>query len=380
MSTIDTTGSLAANSGNKHNENAMRWSLALALYVLAFVIAWVTVSLIMDAEPHSDNIEQLNWAKHIAWGYDKHPPLPTMILWVFEQVFPPSVLLTCALGGLQVAIVLMLTWAITRHTLDNHRAVIAVLFVSCVTYYTNRLHLYNHNTGLLVAYAVCVYCVFKAAQTGALWWYALLGISWAVGLLSKYQMVISIACNLIFLAWVNRFQVRKLFVPLLVATLFCAIAIAPHLVWLVEHHFPSFHYAAKYVSAHLPWWQRPDDIASFLADQALRVIPLALLLVVLRRLPRTRAEAKNTRLNMPEASSLAGPLFAVHAWGPLLLMSSLSAVFGVDLEMHWGTAFLWVVPIWFLRTQHGQAISLLPLRVVFTSVVLLQIVMLLAYR
>jgi 4-amino-4-deoxy-L-arabinose transferase-like glycosyltransferase len=303
-----------------------------------------------------------------------------MLLWVFEQVFPTGLPLTYALGGLQVATVLLLTWLITRSTLDKRRAAIAVLFVSCVTYYTNRLHFYNHNTGLLVAYAMSVYCAFRAAQTQRMLWYALLGVTWGLGLLSKYQMVISIACNVIFLWWVLQSQVRKLIVPLIVSALICTAVITPHVLWLIEHHFPSFDYAAKFVAAHFPWWQRPVDIGGFLADQAMRVVPLSLLLVILRRLPSVRSLGRGVYLYMADTSELAAPLLAIHGWGPLVLMSSLSLLFGVDLQMHWGTAFLWVLPIWFLRTQHGRAIASLPPKTAFTAVALVQCVMLLAYR
>ena len=386
MTAPNTTGSLPpgplpSDLGTKPVGIGVRWNYALAIYIVLFAVAWVLVPLAVNREPPGDNIEQLNWAEHLAWGYDKHPPLPTMVLWIFEQVFPTGEPLTYALGGLQVAMLLGLVWALTRITLDKNRAAMAVLFVSCMTYYTNRLHYYNHNTGLLVAYAMSVYCVLRAAQTQKAFWYALLGVTWGLGMLSKYQMVIGIACNLIFLlGWVARLQLRKFIGLLLVSWFVCAIVITPHVAWLIEHHFPSFDYAAKFVAADLPWWRRPDDIGSFLADQAMRVIPLALVLIILRYLPATRRLRNTQSIVIGDGSNFAAPLLAIHAWGPLVLMSSLSLLFGVDLQMHWGTAFIWVIPIWFLRTPHGRAIASLPLPTVLVAVMILQTIMLLAYR
>ena len=357
-----------------------RWPLILSLYVLALVTAWVSVALIVDTQPESDNIEQLVWAQHLAWGFDKHPPLPTMMLWAAERLFPASVRLTCVLGGLQVATMLALAWSIACQTLDRRRAAFALLFVSCITYYTNRMHYYNHNTALLVACALSVYGVWRAAQTASVAWSLLLGAAWGLGLLSKYQMIIAIACNLIFLAVSTTLKLRQRLTVMTIAASSCAMLIAPHVAWLIEHHFPSFHYAAKFVAAHLPWSQRPADIAGFLADQALRLLPLAVLLAILGRLAGRSTSTQKLTPVPPAASPPVTQLLAIHAWGPLLLMSSLSLFFGVDLETHWGTAFLWMVPLWFLNTARGRALARLSDASIVTGVVALQAAMLLAYR
>ena len=366
-------------SAQRSSTPATSWLWLLAAYSLAHVVLWQAIPSLIGKEPPTDNLEQLSWAEHLAWGYDKHPPLPTIVLWLFEQVFPPSVHLTYALGGLQIAALLFLVWWITRQVLDERRAIVAVLLVSCVTYYTRRLHFYNHNTGLLVAYALSVACVLKAVRTGRLHWYVLLGVAWAAGLLSKYQMVVGIACNGFFVMWMGRRQLRKPMLQLAVAAAVCAILVIPHVSWLVDHGFPSFTYAARFVAAHLPWWQRPADVAGFLLDQAMRLAPLAVWLCLLTRLPVGRAPEVPGGA-MRDRFALAGALLAVHAWGPLAFMCSLSILFGTNLEMHWGTAFLWMLPIWFLRTGAGLDISALPLKIVFVSIAILQVLMLASYR
>jgi len=355
-----------------------RWLGIVAAYALLHALAWAILPLAIHAVQPADNYEQLRWAQHLAWGYDKHPPFPTILLWLFERVFPAGIPLTYALGGLQVITMLVATWWITRPLLDGKRALLAVLFVSCVTYYANRLHYYNHNTALLMACALSAACAFKAAQTGKWTWYSLLGIAWGLGLLSKYQMVIAIACDLIFLWWVAGHELRKLIARLTIASCACALVVAPHFFWLVDNHFPSFQYAAKFVAANLPWGRRPADIVGFLLDQALRFGPLGGLLLILGRFKSVRAAAARA-LPARDASPLAAPFLAIHAWGPLALMSSLSLLFGTNLQMHWGTAFIWTIPIWFLRTPFGKAVATLPMRTLFIAVVFLQFVMLFVF-
>lgn len=361
-------------------ELGTRWPLFLSLYVVVLVISWVSVALTVDSHPVGDNIEQLVWAQHLAWGFDKHPPLPTMLLWAAERVIPAGIALTDVMGGLQVATMLGLAWAIACQTLDRRRAALALLFVSCITYYTNRMHYYNHNTALLVACALSTYGVLRAAQTASITWSLMLGVAWGLGLLSKYQMVLAIACNLVFLAVSATLTLRQRFKVAIIATCSCAILIAPHVVWLIDHHFPSFHYAARFVGAHLPWSHRPADIAGFLADQALRLLPLAVLLAILGRLAGRGMSTIELATVPPAPSPPARQLLLIHTWGPFVLMTSLSLFFGVDLEAPWGTAFLWMAPLWFLSTSRGRALTRLSDVSILTGVAALQAAMWFAYR
>ncbi|MBC7716569.1 MAG: glycosyl transferase, partial [Pseudorhodobacter sp.] len=41
----------------------------------------------VSLSPPVDNIEQLTWVRSLQWGYYKHPPLPTWLLWLTVQGF-----------------------------------------------------------------------------------------------------------------------------------------------------------------------------------------------------------------------------------------------------------------------------------------------------
>lgn len=189
-------------------------------------------------------------------------------------------------------------------------------------------------------------------------------------------MIVGIACNGLFLLWISR---RQPLLNLTAASGVCAVLLIPHVLWMIEHVFSPFAYAAKWVGAQFPWWQRPADTGGFLLDQAMRVAPLAAWLVLLLLLPAGRAAAGPAE-KVTDGYELAGPFLAIHAWGPLALMCSLSILFGSNLEMHWGTAFIWLVPIWFLRTRAGLRLAAVPLRTLFAAITLLQVVMLASYR
>jgi hypothetical protein len=140
-------------------------------------------------------------------------------------------------------------------------------------------------------------------------------------------------------------------------------------MWLVQNHFPTFTYASKSLGAHAAWTDRPLRELKFLADQALRLVNLFWVMIVLGVLVR-RTDVR------PVATSASHQRFlAIHAFGPLIFMTLLSVFFGVELQMHWGTAFLWAIPLWVVSTQWGGKVAALNDKLVLGVVVAAQAVM-----
>jgi len=367
MQDADLTNDAAFVSARGH-----AWSrngLPYAIYFVLFFALWLALPVFTSKEVPGDNYEQLNWALAPALGYVKHPPFPTWILWLFEQVFPASVMLTYVLGGLQIAFLLTAVWLIAREVLGKERALLAVLLVSCITYYTNRMHFYNHNTALLVATVAAVYVLWRAVRSNAVTWWFLLGVCWGVGMLSKYQMMVTIACNGVYLVSLPPKQ-RDVWRGVVIAAAVAMLVVLPHAMWLVQNHFPTFTYASKSLGAHAAWMDRPSRCLKFLADQALRLVNLLLVLGAFAFFVRRNAKAPAA------AESHEGRRFlAIHAFGPLLFMTLLCVFFGVELQMHWGTAFLWAIPLWILATPWGAKVAMLNERLVLACVVAAQVVM-----
>jgi 4-amino-4-deoxy-L-arabinose transferase-like glycosyltransferase len=345
--------------------------LPVIAYLLVYFAFWSAIDTAYNQEPPIDNLEQLNWALHPALGYSKHPPFPTWILWIAEQIFPAGVTLTYLLGAAQVLLTLMLAYALGRETLGTYRAWLGTLMITCISYHTLRMHFFNHNTALLWANAAAMLCTWHAGKTPRLRWWVLLGASWAVGMLCKYQMALPIACNLLYLLWA-RGKTRRLVVGLVVASAVAAFVLAPHIFWLYQNHFPSFSYASEHLATSLSPLQRLDSLLRFLSSQLLRVMPVIVLSAVLYAMGGRGASGSGREPEHEPPNQSARRFWAIHAFGPLLMMSLLALLAGVDLEMHWGTAFLWALPLWFLSTSKGRVLIRLPVSQAMTAVGVVQ--------
>ena len=354
------------------------WVLGGAL-ILWFAL-WLAMPLFFDHDHvSSDNLEQLAWAQHPAWGYAKHPPFPTWVLWCFERVFTPGVTLTFFLGALQVATLLWMTRLLARDSLPGVVSWFAPLMVACISYYTVRMHFYNHNTALMVAYAVALFALWRAVMHGGTRWWLLLGIAWGVGMLSKYQMALLIGCNLAFLWSMRGLGAKRLIRGLLLASIVAAALLAPHVAWLVQNHFPSFGYASTKLAAHLGMYDRMYDALGFLLHQCLRLAPLAILLALLTRRMRAAPEQRSQAPLEPAGDAVARRFWAIHAWGPIAGIALLGVLLGAAVENHWGMPTLWTVPCWLLTTARGRRWATAPLGTVLRAAVPVQALMVVGY-
>lgn len=349
-----------------------------AAFFLCYLIIWTLLPLLAGSEVPGDNYEQLRWATEPAWGYDKHPPWPTIVLWFFEHVFPTGVSLTYFLGAVQTALVATGAVLVARATLPWPAKWIAPLLITCISYYTFRMHFYNHNTALMVAYAGALYCCWRVRTTWQIRWWIALGICWGLGILSKYQMAVPIACNLAFFWTVRGRRIKSIFAGVLVAGMAAAVILIPHALWLVNNHFPSFEYAATRLAADLSMLERLDDIFRFVTHQMLRLAPILLFLGLIKW--GTRGEQDVGReLHTPTVDPEVRRFFAIHFWGPFIATVMLCAMFGIDLQSHWGTAFLWVLPLYLLATPFGARLTELPLPLVFRSIAIVQLLSVLSF-
>ncbi len=353
---------------------ASRFTLISGLLLAAYFLIWIALPLLLHRDIPGDNIEQLFWSETPALGYSKHPPFPTWILCLFALVLPKTVLLTYVLGALQVAAMLLLTWHLASESLGRAKALPAVLFVTCINYYAFRMHFYNHNTVLLTATAASLYCTWRCAQSWAIRWWMALGMCWAIGMLSKYQMAVPIGCNALYLMLVYRAVPARLIGRLAIAGTVFLIVISPHVVWLFQNNFPTFGYASHSLAASLSFTRRCSRMASFTVDQIVRALPFLVLLGALSRV-RPDANAEPIGKSNPQAATF----FAIHAWGPLIIMLLLSLFAGVDLQTHWGTAFLWVIPLWVLTTSFGDRLAAIREKTLLIAWLTIQMLMIVAY-
>ena len=316
---------------------------------MVFAVIWLPHLAVTSLSPPVDNIEQLTWVRALQWGYYKHPPLPTWLLWLPVKLLGLSDWTSYLLGAATTLGAMGVFWALLKALRGPTYAALALLAALCITYYNGRLNYYNHNVVLLMVVVVSAWCCWRAFEEKRLRWWFALGVVMGLGALTKYQVAVTAVSVLCFWvsqgAWRERLHVRGL----LLATLTALVVFTPHLLWLPAHDFGPIRYAmGTSLAAHLGAAGRMLNAGNWAADQLLnRSLPAFLFLgACAYRAARCNKQALDAIAPVP-VDRKPGSRALILSWAivPLVFMPAMGVVFGSDLQLQWGTAFLpFVVP------------------------------------
>lgn len=315
--------------------------------LVVFALVWLGELSYISLTPPADDLEQLTWVRSLEWGYHKHPPLPTWLLWLPVKLLGPTSATAGLTGAAFTLGALFVFWRLLCELRGGRYAGLALLATLCITYYNGRLDYYNHNVVLLlISTTSAVLCWMAYTQRRLRWWVAL-GLMIGLGALTKYQIAVTVLSIAAFWthqrAW--RDHVHRL--GALLATLIAILVFLPHLHWLQSHDFGPVTYAMNSsLGARLDAGKRVFDSAHWLVDQLLnRALPAWLLLIaaiISVQRPRYPRRSQDALPTITDARRSQAAKALLLAWGvlPLLFMALMGLAAGVDLQLQWGTAFL----------------------------------------
>lgn len=309
---------------------------ALAIWGLA----WLLLLHFTRQSPPGDNAEQLTWVRALAWGYHKHPPLPTALLWPLVQVFGLRLWLPDLLGATTTLTALVLAHQLVARLCGTHRAALAMLGTLCVGFYTHRLSFFNHDVVLMPCVALAATCCWQALahRSRRAWWG--LGMAMGFGLLAKYQAALMAVPVLVCWAHARGWRDAQHRRGLLIAVLLALVIVSPNLLWLVTHDFLPLRYVAGNSLMATPSLERSANSVSNWAGGVLTQLVGPLLLgagLYWRAGPSDHATPRAVALKAG-----ADVRLFLFAWGllPLLLIAGLGLLLRARLHLNWAMAYL----------------------------------------
>ncbi|WP_197457621.1 glycosyltransferase family 39 protein [Snodgrassella sp. CFCC 13594] len=299
----------------------LKWCLAL------YFALWVVLPFMLSSSYPLDVPEGIYWGREWQWGYYKHPPLSSWVLYSFYTVFGhigPYLLSQCT-----IALTLWLVYRFGTHLMSRERAAVSAFLLMGVFYYTWPSLEFNHNIAQMPVWVALVYAFYLATRQNLWRYWLLFGLLAGAGMLVKYSVAI-LLITMVLYSFITPYRRLWLTPKPWVALLLASVVFSPNVVWLVEHHWLPFTYAegrAEEAESH------SGRLAAlgFLLTQLLNHLPLLLILVGTRtrlRIPTLKTWDDNTRFLL------------FMGLAPVLLLVFLGIMFGVGLRDMWG------MPMW----------------------------------
>ena len=236
---------------------------------------------------HRDELQFLDDARHLQWGFTAYPPLTSFCGRIAIALFGISPQVLRLPAAIVNALSLILVGLIARELGGRRPAQIVALFavLPLAIVFSSLL---QYNTFDLFAWCTVIFFTARVLRTGDERYWIGAGVGVGLGVLSKYSiafLVISLIVAIVMLPSQRRhLRNRWFWYGALAATLIAA----PNLLWLARHHFITLQ-MESFIHARDVRHGRADGYYTDQIKFTLLALPLAIAgLVSLLRSPRFR--------------------------------------------------------------------------------------------
>ena len=186
---------------------------------------------------HRDELDTLDNARYLAWGYVSYPPLTPFIARVALTLFGTSMIGVRFFSTLAQAIAMVLTGLMARELGGRRWAqVVAAVAVAIAPFALLEGDLFHYSSFDYLWWVLIAYLMVRLLKSGNPRWWLGIGAVIGIGLMTKYTiayLVIGIAAG-VLLTPARRFLKSPW---LWGGAAIALLIVTPNLIWQAQHHF-----------------------------------------------------------------------------------------------------------------------------------------------
>lgn len=305
------------------------------VFLCLYFTAWSILPVFISSSVSLDVSEGINWGHEWQWGYYKHPPLSSWILYSFYKLF--GHIGPYLLSQLYVLLTLVLIYQLGKKIWSPTTTLIGSALTLAVLYYTYPSLEFNHNVAQFPIWAGLYLAFYQSLTQNRLRDWILLGVLGGLGMLTKYTVIFLLIPMALYLVLPKQWPLLRQPKPW-IAVFVMLTVFAPHLYWLITHDWLPLSYASgrsQEVNAGAYNIKRHFSWISFITAQLVAHIPLLIILALNRK--------RLVRIHEYKKSVPHDALLLWYMWlSPIAVLIVLSLVFGIGLRDMWG------MPMWAL--------------------------------
>jgi 4-amino-4-deoxy-L-arabinose transferase-like glycosyltransferase len=313
---------------------------AFTAFALFHVALWTVLPTVLYPNLPLDLIEALTYGREWQLGYDKLPPLPWWTVEILHRVVGAD-FAYYLVAQLTVIAAFAAVWACARRIVGASGALLAVLIIDGLHYFSFTAPKFNHDVIQLPFWALAGYAFHAALRDKRLLHWALLGLALGIALWAKYFVVV-LALPLALFLCLDRDPRPVLATPgpYLAAAVALLVA-SPHLVWLVDNDFLPFKYAEARAAPVRGFFDHVLHPITFAAAQLGWLVPALLI-----ALPLVYPRGEPPKQAAIPADDFDHRIVTLLAFGPVVTLLVASALTGRGLITMWGYPLWLFLGLW----------------------------------
>jgi 4-amino-4-deoxy-L-arabinose transferase-like glycosyltransferase len=305
---------------------------SIGLFAIAGVLFLTGLKAAQDV--FIDAAEAYAWGQSFLGGYGRHPPMTGWIAGVWYSVFPAADWASYALSRVMTFVTLAALYFVARRVVGPRRALFVVLVMMLYPLFHTKGERFNNYQVLLALLPLLVLTFLIAYEKRNVLWGALLGLAAAACTLTIYSGLIGVAAiGLAALVHPGRMRFLRSPAPWVAAIVY-AVALTPHIIWLVKWNYPTLQWASSLAAERGSVLRTLEYLGHHFALLAIPVVVGAALLWPWRRAVSAFAKRE------PDA-------FLVLVISTVLVFTPPAAalVMGSYLRLDWGNPLFFLVPL-----------------------------------
>jgi 4-amino-4-deoxy-L-arabinose transferase-like glycosyltransferase len=310
--------------------------LCLAVYCLLWTI-YGTVTKTQQGY-NSDMTELIAWSRDLALGYFKHPPLAACLVAAWFAVFPLNAFSYYLLAMLMPTLALWIAWRLSADYLDADKRLFGLALLTLVPFFNFHALKFNVNTVLMPLWAATAWWFLRSYRLRSPGYAVLAGLGAALCMYGKYWSIFLLA-GLAIAALVDRRRAAYFRSPAPWITIIAgALALAPHIAWLVQNNFAPVAYAR---AAHVPKPLGEAALSAFAyigGSIAYAAVPLIAFAIAARP---TAGTLRDIAWPREDDRRLAAAAF----WLPFLLPVLGALIGGTEITSLWSMSAWTLLPV-----------------------------------
>jgi|CXWL01.1.fsa_nt_gi 4-amino-4-deoxy-L-arabinose transferase-like glycosyltransferase len=297
---------------------------ALVALMGAQVAFWTLAPAFSHTAPPLDVVEMYAWGREGVVATFKHPNLPGLVLEASRQLTGIAGWPAYLISQLFIVNTFWAVFALGREMMGAPRALAGVLMLTGVYFFSWTTPEFNHNVAQMPLWALVSLFLWRAGTHGGLLNWALLGLFAGLSLWAKYSSVMVLAPAALWLLWDADARKRLLSIGPWLALIVFAVIATPQALWLMQHDFQPFHYAARRSGDG-----GPLAALEFVLTEIANHLPMLILIAAAGYFGEAAPDAP------PKPEQRALRFLLLIGLGPLVL-TALAGIFGAGLRASWG--------------------------------------------
>jgi 4-amino-4-deoxy-L-arabinose transferase-like glycosyltransferase len=316
---------------------------------LVYAAIWTLYAIVAKSSQgiNADLGEMVVWARNLAWGYPKHPPLPAWILAGWFAIFPLADWAYYILAGLNLGIGLYLSFLLAGLWLDGAKQAAAPFLLALIPFYNFIGLKFDQNSILIPLWALTTWAFVLSYERRDAGYAALAGVAAAAAMLTKYWSVFLLFALCVAVLCDRRrsdyFRSAAPYVTVAVG----GVLIAPHIIWLVQENYPPLIWVVTRRTAEsaFVWWRNLP--VYWFGTFAYSLVALGTFVVLTRP---SLAAWRDIFFPRDERRRMA----AIIYWIPILFPIAFAAFSRTTLVSLWNTPSLGLLPVVLLSSSLVQ--------------------------